>query len=129
VYESLNSLNKSGIELAHNGVRVVKQVERSLKTPRANTQAKNNTIILDPKYKLSLQPAFAIVELRQGSPAELAGLRVGDVVLTINGKQTYELSLQEIMQVFYDYHGKRIKMKIDRNGAVQIYNFQLQKLF
>lgn len=123
------SYNKSGIELAHNGVRIVKQLERSLKTPRNDTQSKYNTIMLNPQYKISLKPAYAIVELREGSPAEQAGLKIGDVVLSINGKQTYQLSLQEIMKVFYDYHGKKIKMKIDRNGVVQSYYFKLQKLF
>jgi hypothetical protein len=122
------SYNKSGIELAHDGVRIVKQVKDAVKVGD-NSQSRNNNIILDPHYELSLQPAYAIVELREGSPAEQAGLKIGDIVLAIDGMQTHQYTLQQIIHKFYDYHGKKIKMKIDRNGTVLNYNFQLQRPF
>lgn len=122
------SYNKSGIELAHDGVRFVKEINRKDTSSKAN----NNTysgVILNPEYKFSLKPAYVIVELRVGSPAELAGLEIGDVILRINGKQTHQYNLQEITKIFYGHHGKKIKMKIDRDGQLKSYNFLLQRPF
>lgn len=123
------SYNKSGIELAHNGVRIVKQIKNTYNVKKSSSTNRNNTIIFNPQYKLILKPAIAIVELRKGSPAEQAGLKIGDIILAINSKQTHEFTLQEIVRIFYDYDGKKIKMQIDRNGVVMYYKFILQKLF
>ena len=62
------------------------------------------------RYKISLKPAYTIVELREGSPAERAGLKIGDVILSINGKPSYHYTLQDLMHKFYDDEGTRIKL-------------------
>lgn len=128
------SHNKSGIELEHDGVRLVKEVDKN--TLKGNTvfenddaQNNNNRIVINTQYKISLKPAYAIVELREGSPAEKAGLLIGDVVVVVNNKQVHEYSLQEVMQMFYDDAGKKIKLKVDRNGELLTFQFFLQKLF
>lgn len=123
------SHNKSGIELAHDGVRTVRQVKNTFTDTNSNNQNKSNTIILDPQYKLSLKPAYAIVELREDSPAKKAGLHIGDIIISINNKPAHQYSLQQIMHMFYDYAGKRIKLRVDRNGEFLNFNFNLQKLF
>ncbi|OEK09003.1 signaling protein [Flavivirga aquatica] len=128
------SYNKSGIELEHDGVRLVKEIDknrlRNNDIPLVDNGTQNSTkIIIDPEYKISLKPAYTIVELREGSPAEESGLKIGDVILSINNKQAHEYSLQEIVEMFYDDAGKRMKLKIDRNGLVSTFYFQLQKLF
>ncbi|MFI0428318.1 PDZ domain-containing protein [Mariniflexile sp. HMF6888] len=128
------SYNKSGIELAHDGVRLVKEVDdRILKEKSGiirNDDALNSTkIVIDTQYKISLKPAYTIVELRDDSPAKKAGLLIGDVVLRINNKPTHQFSLQDIMHEFYDDVGKHIKLKVDRKGKTMSFSFNLENPF
>ena len=121
--------NKSGIELAHGGMRILRELNKSNIKQNSTTQSSNNNIILDNQYQISLKPAYAIVELRKDSPAEQAGLKIGDILISINGKQTYQLRLNQIIQMFYDDDGKKIRMRVDRGGDALIFNFKLKKLF
>lgn len=125
------SYNKSGIELAHSGFRFVKEKDNSISNSGTGVNSKTYTgtkIEMNARYKLSLKPAYTIVELRDGSPAQKAGLKIGDVILSINRKPTYQFSLQKLIQMFYGDSGKTIKLVIDRNGEVLTYNFVLQNV-
>ena len=128
------SYNRSGIELAHEGIRLVKEIDNKVfkddKGGLQNNQTINsNTIVIDTQYKLSLKPAFAIVELRKNSPADKAGLLIGDIILNINNKPTYNFSLQELTHKFYDDVGKRIRLRVDRNGVILNFSFVLEQPF
>ncbi len=127
------SHNKSGIELEHDGVRLVKEVNKNNITGKSifenNEMENNNKIVINTQYKISLKPAYTIVELREDSPAKNAGLLIGDIILSVNNKQVHQYSLQQIMEMFYDDAGKKIKLKVDRNGKILTFYFQLQKLF
>lgn len=120
------SYNKSGIELAHDGVRIVKE-EGNVQKPRENLENRTH-VVFEAQYKMSLKPAYGIVELRENSPAEQSGLRKGDIVISVNGKQTYQYSLQEIMQMFQDETGKKMKLKVERNGVPLNFSFVLTDL-
>ena len=125
------SYNKSGIELAHDGVRLVKEEDNKILNEKSsliqNDKVSNvNSIVLDNKYKLSLKPAYSIVELRIDSPAYNAGLLINDVLLSINGKPAHQFTLQQIIHMFYDDDGKRLKLKVDRNGKLLTFNFILE---
>ncbi|MDU8885307.1 PDZ domain-containing protein [Yeosuana sp. MJ-SS3] len=126
------SYNKSGIEIEHTGVRMVKEENNSFVSDRlvngSGTES-STSIVIETKYKLALKPAFSIVELRKDSPAERAGLKVGDVILTINGNPTQSLELQDVVQMFYGEEGKRIKLRVDRNGIILFYQFMLESVF
>jgi len=124
--------NKSGISLEHDGVRVVKELDRNvgIKTfGSKNESVAKADIVISKSYKYVLAPAFTIVELRKDSPADKAGLHLGDVILNINNKSVHEFSLQEVTQLFYDEDGKRIKLIIDRKGVQMRFQFQLESLF
>ncbi|MGB1308768.1 MAG: aspartyl protease family protein [Oceanihabitans sp.] len=126
------SYNKSGIELEHNGIRLVKELKRkAVKGDNAlgSNNANRTEIIFEASYKLAVKPAYTIVELRKNSPAAKAGLQIGDIILKINGKETYNYSLQEIMYYFYEKDGKKIKLKVDRLGKERSFQFQLESLF
>ena len=122
--------NKSGIELEHDGVRVVKELNKIKDNVfnSSNQSVATHGIILSGSYKYVLAPSFKIVELRKDSPAERCGLQIGDVILKINNKGAHTLSLQEVVQMFYDEDGKRIKLLIDRHGNQMRFEFQLEKL-
>ena len=110
-------------------MRILRELNKSNIKQNSTTQSSNNNIILDNQYQISLKPAYAIVELRKDSPAEQAGLKIGDILISINGKQTYQLTLNQIIQMFYDDDGKKIRMRVDRGGDALIFNFKLKKLF
>lgn len=123
--------NKSGIELEHNGVRVVRETNKDLDFRgygQSNPSVAQQTIIVSGTYKYTLAPAFTIVELRENSPAKKAGLELGDVLLTINGRHVHQYSLQEVIQMFYAETGKRIRLLIDRKGVQMKYEFRLEDL-
>ena len=122
--------NKSGIELEQSGIRVVKQKESKINQQGSISSSENisisSRIIFDTKYKLSVKPAFRIVELRKDSPAERIGLKIGDVLLYINNKATYNYNLQEVIQFFYGETGSKIRLKIERNGVPMTFVFRLE---
>ena len=124
--------NKSGIELEHNGVRLIKEAERFVsknKSQNENGVSDDTKIVFSPSYNISLKPVYVIVELRKGSPAEKVGLQIGDNILYINNQPSYEYSLQKLMHLFYEDVGKRIKLKVERQGEILTYYFKLESVF
>jgi len=121
--------NKSGIILEQDGVRIVK--ERDDRTQLTNDQSNENLsrLTVIEAFKFALKPAFRIVELRPDSPAEIAGLQLGDIVLSVNGKDTHNLKMQEVNAYFREEDGKNIKLKIDRDGVIMTFHFRLESLF
>jgi C-terminal processing protease CtpA/Prc len=75
-----------------------------------------------------LTAAFTVVQLREGSPAKLAGVEIGDIILSVNGKDSHLYSLQEIIQMFYGDTGKRINLLVDRDGIRLKLQFRLENL-
>ncbi|MBT8273424.1 MAG: PDZ domain-containing protein, partial [Bacteroidia bacterium] len=123
--------NKSGIELEHDGVRVIKEQNKDVRMNdfgSENTSVAQHSMILSSSYRYSLAPSFTIVELRKDSPAERSGLKLGDVILNINGRHAHEYSMQQVIQMFYGETGKRIKLLVDRAGVQMRFDFRLEDL-
>jgi hypothetical protein len=123
--------NKSGLELEHDGVRVVKEVNKDIELNplgTGNESVAQSSMIVAGSYKYLLAPSYAIVEVRQNSPAEKAGLKEGDVILNINNRHAHLFSLQQIMEIFFGETGKRVKLVVDRKGVPMKFEFRLESL-
>ncbi len=120
------SYNKSGIELEQTGVRLIREKSSSGIVSNEDSTKSNSVIIFSPRYELKVKPAFSIVELRKGSPADRIGLKIGDVLLYVNNKATHNFSLQEITQMFYGEVNKKIRLKVERNEVPLTFVFRLE---
>ncbi len=121
--------NKSGIILEQDGIRVVRETSDNFIRNDSDRTTNIDKIVLSVSYRYSIRPAFTIVELRKNSPAEKAGLLLGDILLVVNNKDTAGLKMHEINEVFSGEDGKLIRLQIDRNGSRLNYEFKLEKLF
>lgn len=126
------SYNKSGIELEHNGVRFLQEeiieFDNSTNPLEPSSQNRGTQIKLARSIKLSLKPAFKVVELRKDSPADKAGLRIGDMIIRVNGRETHKMELQEVMAMFFEEEGKVIRLKIEREGEPMSFSFELESM-
>jgi len=122
--------NMSGVTVEHNGFVVVWS---SAKPPTFSTGDLNrngSTLVSETSrmsQTFSLKPEFRIARLRRESPAEKAGLRVGDILVSINSRSAYKMDIEEIAKLFASKEGKRIKMKVKRNGTELTFLFHLKK--
>jgi len=122
--------NMSGIEVVYGGQIIVKELEETSfqisKSEGLNSQS--NTISFSINYKYKFRPLYKISNIREGSPAEEAGIKEGDLILKVNGKNSYDYDLQEIIGKFYEKDNKKIKLLIDRNGVRLKFEFRLKKI-
>lgn len=121
--------NKSGIVLEQNGIRMVRENYDPYFYNKESNTGGNDKIVIQSSYRYSFKPAFTIVELRKDSPAEKAGLLLGDIILSVNNKNTANLKMQDINNLFSAEDGKLIRLSIDRKGFLLNYEFRLEKPF
>ncbi len=121
--------NKSGIILEQDGMRLIQESKDNFFHKLDGDSNEIDRVVFQASYKYTIKPAFTIVELRKGSPAERAGLMLGDIILEVNSKNTANLKMHDINDIFSDEEGKRIRIKLDRNGVELSYSFHLEKPF
>ena len=120
--------NMSGIVLEHGGYVVVQTYETV--DPVSPFEEGVVAVRSEPKYfkRFELKPTFKVVKLRENSPALLAGLQVGDEILSANGKKAHRFDLQDFSHLFSSEDGKLIKLEIYRNGEIMKIKFNLKKI-
>jgi predicted aspartyl protease len=63
--------------------------------------------------------SFEVIEVRKLSPAERAGIKVGDELYSVKGLSTKDYRLNEVNAMLNTKPGKKIKIGILRNGVKQ----------
>lgn len=124
--------NMSGIELEHNGMRMVAETTMSNLGTVFKDRSGNNDggVVFSMSKALSLQlkPALQIAALREESPAKEVGLREGDVLLSVNGKETHNFNIQEVKEMLNKKPGKTLRLEVDRNGKRLTFAFRLREV-
>lgn len=124
--------DKSGVVVEQIGYQVVKNEARNSSPVtvdgyRSETEGEKvyESAI---RVQFSLEPAYAIGEIRPGSSAEMAGLQVGDELLEINGRPAYKFDLDHIREIFSSKEGKKIRLVLLREGEEIKVSFRLQSI-
>ncbi|PWN59693.1 PDZ domain-containing protein [Chryseobacterium viscerum] len=78
------------------------------------------------QYKFSLKPIFSIAGVRKDSPADVAGLQKDDRILSINGEQTSNMTLEKIVELMKSNEGRNINMIIQRKNQKLTLSFALE---
>jgi hypothetical protein len=74
-------------------------------------------------------PIYTIANIRDNSPAHLAGLRENDQILSLNNNNHNSLELNDINLLLQSRENKKIKIKVLRNGEEYKTSFDLKKVF
>jgi hypothetical protein len=74
-------------------------------------------------------PIFTITNIRENSPASLAGLKENDQILSLNNSSRNDLELNDINLLLQSKENKKIKVKYLREGVEYETSFELKKLF
>lgn len=122
--------NMSGITVEHAGYVVVRSFARPPSFISGDIEGDGSSLISQTtkaSQTFSLKPEFRIARLRQDSPAQRAGLKIGDIIVSINSRSGYKMDIEEIARLFASKEGKRIKIKVNRSGAEMSFVFNLER--
>ncbi len=75
-----------------------------------------------------LLETFLVSKVIKDSPAQRAGIQEGDMILSVNGLRFPELSLGLFSTIVSRRPGKRIRMRIYRNGILFKKKFRLERI-
>jgi membrane-associated protease RseP (regulator of RpoE activity) len=71
---------------------------------------------------------FEVSEVIPGSPAEDAGLKAGDILVSLNGKSTFSLNLGELNRILSEKEGNLVSLAVSRDGQQLSFRFKLRKI-
>lgn len=124
--------NMSGIIIEHSGMVPVKSIRpnssEAIRVKQNNGTSSAVNINVNPLFTFFLTPMFVVAELREGSPADVAGVMMGDEVMVINGKPFYKWKLAEVNSLFSSKSGRKIVLEISRNGMKLKKRFTLKEV-
>ena len=118
--------NMSGLDFQQDGMQWEKDMVNLESKKKDNTGTGVEVINNSLQYKFVLKPLFSIAGVRKDSPAEKAGLKKGDQLISINGRKTADMTLHKIMEMMKSEEGKIINMLIVRKNQELTLSFTLE---
>lgn len=70
---------------------------------------------------------YVIVAPLENSPAQIAGLKAGDIILKIDGKDVKNLTLDEVVSRIRGKKGTAVKIEVSRTGETQNPTFKVTR--
>lgn len=72
--------------------------------------------------------SFMIINVIENSPASQAGVRVGDVILAVNRRFSFDLTIAEINNKLHSGAGRKMNLTLARNSEIVRVSFRLKRL-
>lgn len=118
--------NMSGLDFRQDGMEWSKDLVNLSTKNRDNSNGGVEVVNNSMYFRFVLKPIFAIAGVRKDSPADKAGLKKDDKLISINGKKTVDMTMEKIMEMMKSEEGKTINMQILRNNKEMILSFDLE---
>ena len=69
-----------------------------------------------------------VVDVREGSPAALAGVEAGDIITNMNGADTKAVEFSAVTSTLRYRPKKNVNIKVMRNDTIRKISFKLQRM-
>ncbi|MCQ9635720.1 PDZ domain-containing protein [Chryseobacterium sp. WG23] len=109
---------QDGLEWGHERV----QIETHSSTTSTNSVYKGDSF----QYKFTLKPLFSISGVRKDSPADKAGLKKDDKVISINRNKASDMNLEAIIELMKSSEGQSITIVVQRKNETLTLSFTLE---
>ncbi|WP_460191223.1 aspartyl protease family protein [Urechidicola sp. KH5] len=118
--------NMSGLEVVYGGKELVKIRDNATFIVGDNSDVgAANRVIVNVAYDYQFKPIYTVHKVRPNSPAALAGIKEGDMLVKINNNWAYNYDLQQIIEHLYHKKNKVIRLKVNRDGQEIDFKFKL----
>ncbi|MFK7905709.1 MAG: aspartyl protease family protein [Chitinophagales bacterium] len=106
-------LKRFSVTFDYSNSRIILRKNANYNKPFTYNISGIELLVNGPGYK-----EYEVTHIRKGSPAEKAGLMVGDLLLAVNSFKTYNSNIGEIYSRLNRKAGKKVYMKFMRKGEV-----------
>ncbi len=124
--------NMTGIEVIYDGKSLVEvqntKFGESYGRDMSKDNSATNSVSIVTSYSYSFHPIYKINTVVKGSPADLAGVKEGEILFKINGKFAHDFKLSDIVAKFQKKPNKLMKLTLVRGDDTIVVEFRLKKI-